>query len=102
VISIQYIQDNGYPVKQMWECDWERLKKAVKAFVKDMQRPCDGQLKMAEETILRAVMEDRMLGALEVDMELFFKQPWCPLIVGCMLWSVVPVKPVHTTSAKVK
>jgi hypothetical protein len=33
---------------------------------------------------------------------LFFKQPWCPLIVGCMLWSVVPGKPVHTTSAKVK
>jgi G:T-mismatch repair DNA endonuclease (very short patch repair protein) len=25
--KIQYIQDNGYPVKQMWECDWERLKK---------------------------------------------------------------------------
>jgi hypothetical protein len=21
--KIQYIQDNGYPVKQMWECDWE-------------------------------------------------------------------------------
>ena len=67
--KIQYIQDNGYPVKQMWECDWERLKKAVKAFVKDMHRPCDGQLKMAGETILRAVMEDRMFGALEVDIE---------------------------------
>jgi G:T-mismatch repair DNA endonuclease (very short patch repair protein) len=25
--KIQYIQDNGYPVKQMWECDWKRLKK---------------------------------------------------------------------------
>jgi hypothetical protein len=67
--KIQYIQDNGYPVKQMWECDWERLKKAVKAFVNDMQRPCDGRLKMAEETILRAMMGDRMFGALEVDME---------------------------------
>jgi G:T-mismatch repair DNA endonuclease (very short patch repair protein) len=70
--KIQYIQDNGYPVKQMWECDWERLKKedpAVKAFVKDMQRPCDGQFKMTEETILRAVVENRMLGALEVDLE---------------------------------
>jgi hypothetical protein len=33
---------------------------------------------------------------------LFFNQPWCPLIVGCMLWSVVPWKPVHTTSAEVK
>jgi G:T-mismatch repair DNA endonuclease (very short patch repair protein) len=70
--KIQYIQDNGYPVKQMWECDWERLKKedpAVKAFVKDMQRPCDGQFKMTEKTILRAVTEDRMFGALEVDQE---------------------------------
>ena len=70
--KIQYIQDNGYPVKQMWECDWERLKKEdppVKAFVKDMQRPCDWQFKMTVETILRAVMEDRMFGALEVDLE---------------------------------
>jgi G:T-mismatch repair DNA endonuclease (very short patch repair protein) len=70
--KMQYIQDNGYAVKQMWECDWERLKKedpAVKAFVKDMQRPCDGKFKMTEETILRAVMEDRMFGALEIDLE---------------------------------
>ena len=70
--KIQYIQENGDPVDQMWECDWERLKKedpAVKTFVKDMQRPCDGQLKMTEETILRAVMENRMVGALEVDLE---------------------------------
>jgi G:T-mismatch repair DNA endonuclease (very short patch repair protein) len=43
--KIQYIQDNGYPVKQMWECDWERLKKAVKAFVKDMQRLVMGSLR---------------------------------------------------------
>ena len=40
----------------------------MKAFLKDMQRPCDGQFKMTEETILRAVMEDQMLGALEVDL----------------------------------
>jgi hypothetical protein len=56
----------------MWECDWERLKKedpAVKAFITDRQRPCDGQFKMTEETILRAVMEDRMFGTLEVDLE---------------------------------
>ena len=55
----------------MWECEWERLKKedpAVKASVKDMQRPCDVQFKMTE-IILRAVTEDRMLGALEVDLE---------------------------------
>jgi G:T-mismatch repair DNA endonuclease (very short patch repair protein) len=42
--KIQYIQDNGYPVKQMWECDWERLKKenpAVKAFVKGVSVKCE-------------------------------------------------------------
>jgi hypothetical protein len=33
-----------------------------------MQKPCDGQFKMTEETILRAVMEDRMFGALEEDL----------------------------------
>ena len=45
-------------------------RRVVKAFLKDMQRPCDGQFKMTEETILRAVMEDWMFDALEVDLEL--------------------------------
>jgi hypothetical protein len=38
--SLETCQDNDYPVKQMWECDWERLKKedpAVKSFVKDVE-----------------------------------------------------------------
>jgi hypothetical protein len=37
--KIDEIKDHGYDVKQMWECDWERLKKQnleLKAFVKDM------------------------------------------------------------------
>jgi hypothetical protein len=32
--------------------------------------------------------------AVSITAVLFFKQAWCPLIVGCMLWSVVPGKPV--------
>ena len=70
--KIQYIQDKGYPVKQMWECEWGRLKKQdpeLKAFVKDMQRPCGGEIKMTEDTILQTVMDEKLFGALEVDLE---------------------------------
>ena len=57
--KIDEIKDQGYDVKQMWECEWGRLKKQdpeLKAFITD-RRPCDGQFKMTEETILQAVMD---------------------------------------------
>jgi G:T-mismatch repair DNA endonuclease (very short patch repair protein) len=65
--KIDEIKDQGYDVKQMWECEWGRLKKQdpeLKAFITDRQRPCDGQFKMTEETILQAVMDEKLLGAL--------------------------------------
>jgi G:T-mismatch repair DNA endonuclease (very short patch repair protein) len=65
--KIDEIKDQGYDVKQMWECEWGRLKKQdpeLKAFITDRQRPCDGQFKMTEETILQAVMDEKLFGAL--------------------------------------
>jgi hypothetical protein len=91
----------------MWECDWERLKKedpAVKGFVKDMERPCDGQFKITE-TILRAVMEDRMFGALEVDLEVpdHLKGKFVEMLPVLLDVSSSPSNHAgHTTSAKVK
>jgi hypothetical protein len=60
--------------------------------------PLAAELFFLPETVLGLTAQ----GYDSITAVLFFKQPWCPLIVGCMLWSVVPVKPVHTTSAKVK
>jgi G:T-mismatch repair DNA endonuclease (very short patch repair protein) len=47
--KIDEIKDQGYAVKQVWECAMGRLKKQdpeLKAFITDRQRPCDGQFKM--------------------------------------------------------
>jgi hypothetical protein len=52
-------------------CEWGRLKKQdpeLKAFIPDRQRSCDVQFKMTEETILQAVMDEKLIGALEVDL----------------------------------
>ena len=69
--KIAYIKEEGYEVKQMWECEWERLKlrdPQLNVFVRDRQRPCDRYTTMTEESILQAVMEDKLFGALEVDL----------------------------------
>ena len=69
--KIDEIKDQGYDVKQMWECEWERLKKQdpeLKAFVKDMQRPCDRYSTMREDSILQTIMDEKLFGALAVDL----------------------------------
>ena len=38
--KIEYLKDQGYDVKQMWECEWERRKKEdnhLKDFVKTLK-----------------------------------------------------------------
>ena len=55
----------------MWECEWGHLKKQdpeLKAFINDRQRPCDRYSTMSEESILQAVMDEKLFGALEVDL----------------------------------
>jgi hypothetical protein len=55
----------------MWECEWKRLKKQepeMKAFITDRQRPCDRYNTMSEDSILQAVMDEKLFGALKVDL----------------------------------
>ena len=64
--KIDKIKDQRYDVKQMWECEWERLKKQdpkLKAFITDRQRPCDRYSTMSEDSILQAVMDEKLFGA---------------------------------------
>ena len=52
-------------------CEWGRLKKQdpeLKAFITDKQRSCDVQFKMTKETILQAVIDEKLIRALEVDL----------------------------------
>ena len=69
--KINEIKAQGYDVKQMWECEWKRLKKQepeMKAFITDRQRPCDRYNTMSEDSILQAVMDEKLFGALKVDL----------------------------------
>ena len=55
----------------MWECEWKRLKKQepkMKAFITNRQRPCDRYHTMSEDSILQAVMDEKLFGALKVDL----------------------------------
>ena len=68
--KIEYIQENGFNVKQMWECDWRRMRRQdpeLSQFVASMKRPCDGMYKMNREEILKAIRQQWIFGVAEVD-----------------------------------
>ena len=69
--KIQYIKEQGYNVVEMWEC--QRLASIkrdpeLSRFIEHRKRPCDGLVTMTEDQILTAVMDEKLFGALEVDL----------------------------------
>lgn len=70
--KIDYIREQGYTVVELWECEWEQRSKdnqEIKQFVKERKRPCDWRFTMTERQIIDAVQNDKLFGALEVDIE---------------------------------
>jgi hypothetical protein len=68
--KIQYIKDQGYNVVEMWECQWLASIKRdpeLSRFIKSRKR--DGLVTMTEDQILTAVMDEKLFGALEVDIK---------------------------------
>ena len=68
---IQYIKEQGYNVVEMWECQWLASIKRdpeLSRFIEHRKRPCDGLVTMTEDQILTAVMDEKLFGALEVDL----------------------------------
>jgi hypothetical protein len=58
--KIDEIKDQGYAVKQKWECEWGRLKKQdleLKAFITDRQQPCDGRFMMTSKLGLQIIRD---------------------------------------------
>ena len=54
----------------MRECEWKKAIKEnqdLKQFVNSMKRPYDNKRRMTQDQITQAVMEDKLFGALEVD-----------------------------------
>ena len=69
--KIDYIKDQGYDVVEMWECQWRASIKRdpeLSRFIENRKRPCDGLITMSEDSILQAVMDEKLFGALEVDL----------------------------------
>jgi G:T-mismatch repair DNA endonuclease (very short patch repair protein) len=70
--KIQYIKDQGYNVVEMWECQWLASIKRdpeLSRFIENRKRPCDGLVTMTEDQILSTVMDEKLFGALEVDIK---------------------------------
>jgi G:T-mismatch repair DNA endonuclease (very short patch repair protein) len=69
--KIQYIKDQGYNVMEMWKCQWQASIKRdseLSRFIENRKRSCDGLVTMTEDQILTAVMDEKLFGALEVDL----------------------------------
>ena len=56
----------------MWECQWLASIKRnpeLSRLIENRKRPCDGLNTMPEDQILTAVMDEKLFGALEVDIK---------------------------------
>ncbi|XP_066265252.1 uncharacterized protein [Branchiostoma lanceolatum] len=67
----EYLQGEGYKVIEMWECEWQRLKRnqEVSAFLAGRKTHTETKYKFPEEEILQAVREDELFGVVECDIE---------------------------------
>ncbi|KAK3705281.1 hypothetical protein QZH41_008170 [Actinostola sp. cb2023] len=69
--NTEYIQDHGYEVVEVWECEWRRIKKtnpSVKQFLNSkFQRPLDTKWTMTEQEILQAIRDQQLFGVVECD-----------------------------------
>ncbi|KAI8495466.1 hypothetical protein Bbelb_269210 [Branchiostoma belcheri] len=67
----EYLRGEGYNVIEMWECQWQDLKrtKEVSAFLTKRKTPTENRYKMSETEILQAVREDELFGVVECDIQ---------------------------------
>ncbi|XP_078694703.1 uncharacterized protein LOC144923755 [Branchiostoma floridae x Branchiostoma belcheri] len=67
----EYLRGEGYNVIEMWECEWQDLKrtKEVAAFLAQRKTPTENRYKMSETEILQAVRKDDLFGVVECDIQ---------------------------------
>ena len=63
----EYIRDCGYNVIEMWECEWKAYKKDNKTFNAYVYPTEAKYYRMSEKQILASIEEDKIFGAVEVD-----------------------------------
>jgi hypothetical protein len=63
------IIEAGYTLVCKWECDWVEERKTLKLAANPYLYPTESRYRMTISSILNAVMEGRLFGCLEIDIE---------------------------------
>ena len=66
----KYIQQCGYNVKEIWECEWKEMKRndnSLRQFLRKFCKPLDFKKTMTQKTILEAVKTNALFGMVECD-----------------------------------
>ena len=64
----KYIQQCGYDVKEIWECQWKQMKRndsSLRQFLQKSCKPLDFKKTMSQKTILEAVKTNALFGMVE-------------------------------------
>ena len=68
--NTKYIQQCGYNVKEIWECEWKEMKRndnSLRQFLRQFCKPLDFKKTMTQKTILEAVKTNALFGMVECD-----------------------------------
>ena len=67
-MNSQYIQQCGYQLVEMWECEWKQMKNQnpdLRHFLRRFRRTLDYKQTMTQEQVLEAVKETTLFGMVE-------------------------------------
>lgn len=70
--NTEYIENEGYTVIEMWECQFRQLKKTnplLRRFLySEFKRPLDHCWALNEQQILESVVNEKLFGVIELDL----------------------------------
>ena len=64
-----YIQQKGYPIVEMWECEWWRLYKTDASGKSHLRENFPYKRPWSEEQLLQGIIDRRLLGYVQCDIE---------------------------------
>ena len=63
-----YLKDEGYNVVEIWSCEWRAQRKTI-SYTNKYLYPTESKFRMTEKQILQNIMDGKIFGAIEVDIE---------------------------------
>ena len=64
-----YIQEKGFKVIEMWECEWWRVCKTIKTVKQHIRNHFPGRRSLAAEQLLEEINEGKLFGYVQCDIE---------------------------------